>query len=152
MTWEGDLGDEHIRFTAAKVNPSGDREYFTHGEEATLAIEYEVTKPHPDLIIGFGIWNQRNQLLARSSTSDAPQETAHLVEKGKHTVSFPINPNLFHEGEYCIKLDCQLFRHKNILNDDILLKFPIFAPKQETRFSTASEKEGIYLGNSWSRT
>ena len=36
-----------------------------------------------------------------------------------------IECELFHPGEYQIRLDCSVTNHKKILHDDIAVKFPI---------------------------
>lgn len=150
LAWEGSEGDDNVRFTSATLCEQYPmKEFFFQGENTTLDIEYEVLKPNLELIVGFGIWNQRHQLLGRSHTSDDVDNFHHFTQKGKHKLSFKLDAGLFHEGEYLIKVDCFIHNKKRILSDEITLKFPIYAPKKNTRFSHMHEKDGIFLGNRW---
>ncbi len=150
LSWEGSEGDDHVRFYKAGLainNPL--KEFFYQGESTTLDIEYEVMKPNLDLIVGFGIWNQRHQLLGRSHTSDDVDNFHQFTQVGRHKLSFKLDAGLFHEGEYLIKVDCFIHNKKRILSDEIILKMPIYSSKKNTRFSHMHEKDGIFLGNRW---
>jgi lipopolysaccharide transport system ATP-binding protein len=152
LAWEGNEGDEHIRFYKASLAADSPlKEFFFQGESTNLEIEYEVLQSNLDLIVGFGIWNHRHQLLGRSHTSDDVDNFQQFTHKGRHKLSFKLDAGLFHEGEYLIKVDCFIHNKKRVLNDEILLKFPIYSPKKNTRFSHMHEKEGIFLGNRWER-
>lgn len=148
LQWEGDEGDEHIRFHKAILKPPQEmtRDFFYQNEETTLELEYEVLKLSVDMKLGIGIWNQRNHLLASSYTSDDP---LFSFSKGRQKISFPLNANLFHEGEYQIKLDCAIHNKKRILSDQICLKFSVYAPHKNTRFHHSSQREGLFLGSKW---
>lgn len=153
LSWQGNEGDEHIRFYHCSIKTNqADREFFYQGEPATVQVEYEILKPSPDLVFGINIWNQRNQLLARSHTYDDVAQFEKFTQPGKHQVSFALDTALFHEGEYLIKLDCSLFNRHNILADQITLKYPVFAQNKNTRFNHLSERDGLFLGNKWSIT
>lgn len=148
--WEGNEGDEHTRFYRASLSSqNGIREFFYQGEKVRLEIDYEVLKSVPDLVIGMTIWNQRRQILGRSHTTDDVQNFQAFSKPGRHRAVFDLDSSLFHEGEYAIKLDCFIHDRKRILNDEILLKFPVFAQQKNTRFSHANEKDGLFLGNRW---
>lgn len=149
--WEGNEGDEHTRFYRASLqSDQGVREFFYQGEKARLEIEYEVLKPIPDMVLGISVWNQRSQILARSHTADDVENHHIFTKPGKHKAVFNLDAGLFHEGEYAIKLDCFIHNRKRILNDEIMLKFPVFAQQKNTRFTHSNDREGIFLGNKWS--
>jgi len=143
--WEGIVGDEHIRFYKAQLD--GEREFFYHNDKPCLNIDYEILKPNPDLVLSIGIWNMRNQLLARSQTFDTQESYQMFSKPGRHQLSFNIDASLFHEGEYLIKLHCHIYNQKSISDDDIVLKLPIYKQQKNTRFSNT--REGIHLGNHW---
>lgn len=150
--WNGNAGDEHIRFYQASLEMEHtEKEFIYQNENVNIQLDYEVLEPSPDLIIGIGVWNQRNQLLARSHTSDDVKNFHHFNQKGKHRVSFSLNAGMFHEGEYLIKLNCAIHNRKHILNDEIVLKFPVYRQDKNTRFEHAAERAGIFLGNCWQK-
>lgn len=150
LCWEGTAGDEHIRFTRASLEMERPgKEFFYQGEKVNLVLEYEVLKTTPDLYIGMGVWNQRNQLIARSHTTDAIETFDLFNQKGRHRVVFPFNAGLFHEGEYLIRVDCCIHNKRPVLDEQIILKFPVYPEQKNTRFGHASNREGIFLGNNW---
>lgn len=152
LSWKGDIGDEHIRFYKASLEIEHlDRAFVYQGEQVNLQIEYEVIQPSSDLIIGVSIWNQRNQLLGKSLTSDDMEHFRHFNSKGKHCVNFKIDSGLFHEGDYLIKLECCIHNKKKILDDAIALQFPVYTQNKNTRFQHSRERDGLFLGNKWEK-
>lgn len=147
LSWEGNEGDEHIRFYSASLK--SEKEFFYQGEPTQVEIDYEVLRHSHDLILGIGVWNLRNQLIARSHTTDDIANHAKFLSPGRHKLTFTIDSNLFHEGEYLIKLDCTLHDYKRIVSDQIVLKFPVYAQEKNTRAGHLSERDGIFLGNRW---
>lgn len=152
LSWEGNTGDEHIRFYSASLDKGhGGQEFYYQGETAYFNIEYEVLKGTPELVLGINVCNQRNQQLARSHTFNDFENYHQFNQKGNHRVSFALNTGLFHEGEYIIKLVCYIHNKKTIVNDEIVLKLPVYPQKKNTRFGHAADKEGIFLGNCWEK-
>lgn len=150
LAWEGNEGDEHIRFYSAILKSENQtKEFFYQGEPTLVEIDYEVLNHSHDLVLGIGVWNQRNQLIARSHTTDDIANHAKYLQLGRHKLSFVLDSGLFHEGEYLIKIDCGLHDYKKILSDQIVLKYPIYAPAKSTRSGHLSERDGIFLGNRW---
>lgn len=150
LCWNGVEGDEHIHFTHVSLemeNPG--KEFFYQGEKVNLLMEYEVFRSTPDLVLGVGVWNQRNQLLACSRTHYNGQTVSQFNQKGRHRVSFPFDAGLFLEGEYLIKIDCHIHNRKRILDDQIALKFSVYPQQKNTRFEHPSNKDGIVLGTQW---
>lgn len=146
LGWDGDVGDEHIRITRASLE--GSNEFFYHGDKPKLRIEYEVLKPNPDIFMSVGVWNMRHQLLAHTQTYEGfCQDPFSLI--GKQSLTMILEPELFHEGEYLIKLNCSIFNKKRISEEEIVLKFPVFAKAKNTRFKHALESQGVSLGKSW---
>ncbi len=141
--WKGIAGDENLRITSARlVKNDIASEFFYQGDKLKLEITYEILKPVKDLYFAVGVWNQRHQLLGRSTTTNT-----HEIP-GMNKLTFFLDTSLFHEGEYLIKLECFIHDVKNILNDEIILKCPIYVPEKETRFYY---RDGIFLGNEWER-
>lgn len=151
LTWEGVFGDEHIIFTKFSLSGGSNEEYFLQTDQPKIELEYEVLERDPDLLLGFSIFNRRNQLIARSHTADSPETMGHYNTLGKHKVTFPLSAALFNEGEYYIRLECVVHNKKQIINDDIFLKFPVFAHQKNTRYSHLADMGGIYLGNHWQK-
>lgn len=150
LLWEGNMGDEHIRFYKAKLITDKNNEFLYQGEKATFEIEYEVFKTSPDLILGLVIWNQKNQRIARTHTCDLknPQEFLGI---GRHKISFEIDTHLFYEGNYLINLDCLVHNVKHIIKGDISIKLPIYALTKDTRYALTGLKDTIYLGSRWQK-
>lgn len=150
FSWQGNLGDEHIRFREVSFKSfqvhSG---FFKQSEQIALDIKVEMLVPHPDLILGFSVLNSSHQLIARSRLGDHPYYRSLKIEAGFTHLSFDLDLSLFHPGEYQIKLECALLNKKKILNDDILLKFTICLEDQPLKYEQGAEKEGISLGNRW---
>jgi lipopolysaccharide transport system ATP-binding protein len=144
--WEGDVGDEHIRFH--KVFLEGKREFFYQGEAPKLNVEYDLLKADPDMFVGISVWNTRQQLLAHSYTFDSEKNQHPFSTIGKQRMSFHLDAGLFHEGNYLIKLICSIHNKKRIIEDDIILKFPVYS-QQKIRFKHGLNYEGVFLGNKW---
>lgn len=152
LSWEGNAGDEHIRFYSAKLTSQSEmKEFFYQGEPTSIEIEYEVLKPSLDLNLGIGIWNQRGQMIARSHTTDDILNHHRYIEPGKHSLKFHINSGMFHEGDYFVKVDCGLHHQKKIISDSIVLKYPIYVTDKSTRDGHLSERDGIFLGKNWEK-
>lgn len=148
LTWQGNIGDENIRFYQASImSPEHGAEFFYQGEKTALHVQYEVLKPHSDLILGVSILNSRHQVIARSRLLDRHEK--QLEKSGVHQLSFQLDLSLFHPGEYQLKVDCSLFNQKKVLNDEILLKFVIYSQSPPLKYELGAEKEGISLGNGW---
>lgn len=145
--WHGDIGDEHIRFHS--VTLEGDKEFFYQGDVPVLTVEYEILKPHSDMFIGLGVWNMRHQLLAHASTFEHMENNHRFFSAGRQRLTFPLNAGLFHEGEYLIKLNCAIHNKKRIIDDDIVLKFPVYVRQKNTRFGYSLNRDGVFLGNKW---
>lgn len=150
LEWQGDLGDEHIRIYQTSLRaPSSNMGFFYHHEKTFLDIDFEILKPHPDLILGFSILNSHQQSIARSRLCDQANYDPDLTTAGHHRLSCQFDLNLFHPGEYQIKLECSLFNKKKILQDEIWLKFAVYSQNKNIKYEWDVEKDGISLGNRW---
>ena len=150
LIWRGNVGDEHIRFIQTSLRaPQSDVGFYYQGEKTALEIDLEVLTPHPDLILGFSILNSHNQPIARSRLCDHPCQ-AILEASGHHKLSFELNLDLFHPGEYQVRVECSLLNKKRILDEDIRLKFAVCSPHKQLKYEMGAEKEGIRLGSGWS--
>ena len=150
LEWRGNLGDDHIRIYQTSLRaPSSDMGFFYHGEKTFLDIDFEILKPHSDLILGFSVLNSRHVAIARSRLCDHA-EYYHLVAAfGHHRLSFQLDLDLFHPGEYQIRLECALLNKKKILHDDVMLKFSVYSQNKRLKYELGIEKDGISLGNRW---
>lgn len=149
LSWEGTIGDEHVRFYRAALVSNEPREFFYRDDKVVLEVDYEVLQPVSELVLGVGVWNNRSQLLACSHTWD-DKRSAPIHYPGRQTAMLSLDPKFFHEGEYIVKLDCFIPNKKRILQDDISLKFPIYMRESDNRSTHGYEKAGISLGGSWS--
>lgn len=150
LMWEGVAGDEHLSVNRVYLeSDQKGKEFFYQSEIVRFIVEYEVFIPSNDLVIGVGVWNQRNQVLARSFSCEDPAHHHHFNTKGKHRAVFSIDAGLFHEGEYLVKFHCIFHRKKMIVNDEVVLKFPIYASEKNVHFSNIHGKEGVFLGKHW---
>ena len=151
LFWRGEVGDEHIRFSrfALCLERGSDRDFFYQHETPELRLEYEVFKSDPDLIFGFSVLNQRNQIVARSHIADNTATMGKFTTPGLHKVSFALPCHLFNEGEYAIRLECVIHNKKSIICDELFLKFPIFATQKNVRYPHLASLGGVYLGGGW---
>jgi lipopolysaccharide transport system ATP-binding protein len=150
LSWVGQVGDEHIQFSQfALTSQTSSKEFFYQDEWLNLNLEYEIYKHDLDLNLGFSIWNQRNQLVARTSIADDIDQMLTHIKLGKHRLQFPLTVSLFHEGEYTVKLECSLHNRKQITQDEIHLFLPVYSRKKNTRFGNLGERGGVFLGNHW---
>lgn len=150
LNWRGNVGDDHIRVKKTSLQlPATDVGFYYQGEKTFLDIEFDILKPHPDLILGFSLLNSRNQTIARSRLCDHEELHAMMQSSGAHKISFGIDMNLFHPGEYQIRLDCSLLNKKKILHDDVMLKFAVYSQSKDLKLEVGVEKDGISLGNQW---
>lgn len=150
LKWEGNVGDEHIRIYQASLKPpSSDAGFFYQGERTILQLDCEILRPHSDLILGFSIMNSRNQQIVRSRLSDYEEYLHVSSSSGHHHLLFHLDLDLFHPGEYQIKIDCSLLNRKKILHEEILLKFAVYSQNKHIKYEKGVEKDGISLGNRW---
>lgn len=145
--WEGDIGDEHIRIY--KANLEANQEFFYQGEVPRLTVEYEITQPDNNLFFTLAVMNGRHQVIARAHTFDNVNNHDKFSSKGRGQLSFDLDSNLFHEGDYLIKLSCFIHNKKRISEDEIVLKFPVYIKEKNSRFGYGITHEGVFLGDKW---
>lgn len=146
--WRGQQGDEHINVTKVGLAENPERDFYYQGEKATVEIEYEILKPNPEIVMAVYVLNQRHQIVAGSHTGDAGVGFTAFSQPGKYKIYFDIDVGLFHEGEYTIEFDCVIHNCKKLLKEEIQLKYQVYSPKKDIRF-TAS-RAGVFLGSQWS--
>lgn len=151
ISWQGDLGDEHIRFRHLSLGTEKlyERDFFYQDEPIRLEVEYELLKPQADLVIGFGIYNQKGQQVARTHSLDYHELASKFTQKGYNKIGFNIPALQFYEGNYVLRPECFLYNRKNILNDAIVLKMTIYPPQGYQRLFSTEGSEGVSLGNRW---
>ncbi len=150
--WQGETGDEHINVQKFFLDPPQlNSEFFMHHEQTRLNLKCDILKPHPDLIIAFSVLNSRKQMIARSRLCDHPQFRQGLT-KGTHNLLFNLDLNLFHPGEYSIRLELSLLNGKKIINDEVTLKLNLYSKDSPIKVEKDKDKDGICLGNVWYKT
>ena len=150
LSWQGNEGDENVRiYQAALRLQRSDMVFFYHGEETCLDVDFEVFQPHPNLNLGFSILNARNQTIARSRLCDHACHREVIAVPGRYQLSFRLDLDLFHPGEYQIRLECSLLNKKRILQDEVLLRFGVYSQNKDLKHEFGVEKDGISLGNRW---
>ncbi|MFI0435888.1 MAG: ABC transporter ATP-binding protein [Parachlamydiaceae bacterium] len=153
ISWNGGVGDDSIRITRAALRaPSSDLGFYYHGEKTLLDLQFNILAPRTDLVLGFSVLNSRHQVIARSRLCDHPDYQSIGTQTGTYSLSFEIDFDFFHPGEYQIKLECSLLNKKNILNGEILLKFAVYSQNKVLKHELGMDKEGISLGNRWRLT
>lgn len=147
--WHGNLGDDHVRFTKMSINSEHSREFFYQDEDAVVEIEYEIFKPSQEIAFSIGVWNQRNQLLAQSSSMEASNTSNPIHQIGKHLIAFKLDMSLFHEGEYFIKLECVGHHNRRVICDDIIIKLAVYSQDVNINSCRSNPRTGISLGSRW---
>lgn len=153
LEWTGNVGDEHIRFLSARLvaSETHKREHFYKTEQVSFEIEYEVLQPHPDFVMGIGIWDLAHHQLARSYVNDDFAHKEEYFRKGKHRISFAINNAMLQEGDYLLKVDCVVQNLKRIVGEEIAVKYPLYTTPESFYSGIRIQKEGIFLGQNWHR-
>lgn len=145
FVWEGNVGDENIRVSHVQIiKKNQTQEFFYQGEEVRVEITFEALRPVCDLFFSVGIWNQRHQQIARSTTTES--YSSHPT--GMHQLSFTFDTAIFHEGDYLLKIESFIHNERKILQDEIILKCPIYLFEKETR---GMIRDGVTLGNRWNQ-
>lgn len=153
MAWEGDLGNENIRFyRAALKTPEEGRPFVYQKESVVLELDYEVLKPSPDLIVGCTLWNRLQQIVGSSYTCDNPHTFSQFYQPGRHRAHFHLDTTHFYEGDYTVRLECMIHNQSKIPLDELILKLPIYEMEKNTRYAQNQERRrGVFLGSAWSR-
>ncbi len=150
LKWIGNAGDDHIRFFSAALQaPLNNTGFFYQEENTLLNIDCEVMKPNPGLFLGVSILNSRGQTIAHSRLCDLEEFQNMIINPGQHQFSFHLDLNLFHPGEYQVRIDCSIQNRKKILDDEVLLKFAVYSRSSQLKHPPGTEKDGISLGNRW---
>lgn len=153
LNWSGLVGNEHILISSVHLRASSnDVGFYYQGDQTDLSIDFNILKPRADLILGFTVLNSRGHTIAHSNLCYCPEYVSFVTQPGAHQASFHLDFSLFHPGEYQIRLDCSVPGGKNILVDDIFLKFAVYSPIAHTRPELGSDEDGISLGNRWKTT
>lgn len=142
--WEGAVGDNQIRVFGLSLDTPHEYNFTYHGDKPRVVIDYELLRTGPDLVIGIGVWNQFNQLIAYSYTG----EVTTRGNIGIKRLFFDLDPSMFSPGEYMLKLDCYLPLGRKIIEGQAAFKFSIRA--KEAALNQNISREGLYLGNKWS--
>ncbi len=147
--WKGNVGDEHIRFYGAALVNENMNKFLSRRGKISLEIDYEILQPNSRLIVGFGIWNKRNQMLARAHTIDDPLNPHKFQKKGRYTLCFPIDGDSLHEGEYLVKIECFLHNRKVITKEDIALQLSVLTEDVKFECTQMDRHECVSLGHHW---
>lgn len=152
LSWSGNAGDESIQINQFALDPpQSDDSFFLQNDKTALNLEFEVLRPHADLIVAFSVLNARNQVIARSRLCDHPEYHQLLLTPGVHQLSFHLDLSLFHPGEYQVRLESSLLNKKKILQEEILLKFAVYSQGPTIKYERGLELDGMSLGNQWQK-
>lgn len=150
LEWQGNAGNEYFRVYRASLSlPSSKTSFFYQDEKTSLEIDCEILKPHRDMIVGFSVLNARNHTIARSRLNDLSEHKDFGFRSGTQRLFFHLDMNLFHPGEYQIRLDSAILNDKKNLEEEVLLKFAVYSREPQLKQEMGMEKEGISLGNRW---
>ena len=105
--------------------------------------------PSVDLRIGLEVWTKQHKQIASSSSADDTENFLQFTKLGKHRAAFVLDVGLFHEGDYVIKIESAVHNKKQILTDEVMLKFEVYAAQKNTRFRLGAPPSGIFLGHHW---
>ncbi len=148
--WEGDLGNENIRFHSIKlIKPDPHQDFYYQGDNIKLNIEFEINKPEKDIIFGVSVYDKRNLRLAQSYTYNNSDYINFFGKKGKHKISFLIDSAILHEGEYLLKFSCFKYNSWALTLEEITLKYQVYQGKKNIPFHDIYPRDGILLGNKW---
>lgn len=148
--WGGEIGNESIVFKKiALKEPASGLSYFDNFEKTVLTIEFDLIIPCPELVLGFTLLNARHTVLARSRVCDVPSIKALLLQPGTHKLSFPIDLQLLHPGDYQLEVVCSNKGEKILEGNETALKFTVCTKELLTKEESGHEREGISLGNAW---
>jgi len=82
---------------------------FRNDEHVTVNIEVDVTQPAPDLQLGYGLLDERDQLIYWSCYTDGPEQDWPKVYKGRQTLQSRLPGRLLNEGRYRLELLAALY-------------------------------------------
>ena len=147
--WEGELENHYMSIYKMTLNPpKSNLGFFYQSEKTQINLLFEVKKPCADMTISLTIMNSLQQVVAQSKLSDH-QHQEMMNKKGLHELSFNLDLNLFHPGEYQIKLEHFLSHQKHHFHEDIILSFVISQQQIKPKLEFGISKEGLSLGNQW---
>lgn len=141
LEWKGAQGtDAFCLYACALAYPSA-QEFFCQNEKTTLTIQCKMLVPGMHLDLHFTILNSSNRVIARSHFVNT-----HSFTPGNYTFSFPLDLELFHAGEYKLKLEPIVFNHHPIMKEAIMLNFLVCSSGGSLE---KEEQEGVNLGQRW---
>jgi lipopolysaccharide transport system ATP-binding protein len=148
--WKGELGSDIFRITRFSLSPpEGGETFFLTQEKSALVVEFELLKPGILPFLGFTVLNERHIPIAQSYFQDVGPHLFSDQETGDFSLSFPFEWELFHPGEYQIRLECFYPHQKKLLEEEILLSFTLLAQPDQTVGLPRPETSGMSLGNRW---
>ncbi len=150
LQWNGDVGDEHLRFHSISLMPEEPtRDFFYQDEPIRVEMEYFVLQPISDLVMGLSVWNHRGHCLGKAYTCDNKLTSDLFNQGGLKKVSFTIPAALLYEGEYLIQPESLIHNRKSIINDALSLKLHVYPPRDCIRHLNLSTMTGVTLGTNW---
>ena len=114
LKWEGPAGDENVQVLRAKVCV-GEFGTLTTDKPINIELEIQVQRPVYGLIVGWEIWNQREQLLAYSLADDSQPPPGATTQPGYYMLQMEIPADTFASGGYNACLDIGIHNIRRIV-------------------------------------
>lgn len=114
---EGRHANEHfVPLTVEVETEAGGA--ISNAKPIKLSLTLKVLQPDAALQIGFGIRDEKGQLLFKMITTDTHPETWPKLRPGVGTLSVTIPPHLLNEGSYRVELISCLFNRRWLISHD----------------------------------
>ena len=108
------MGDEHAKVIRAKASQSG-QAILNTDKPIKLEVEIEIRKAIHGLIVGWEIWNQREELLAYTLWDDDHEPPGATTRPGIYKVELYIPADTFAAGNYYASLDFGIHNQRRIV-------------------------------------
>jgi lipopolysaccharide transport system ATP-binding protein len=143
FSWKGKAGDPSLQIYSVELEHEND--FFYQNESPLLKISCEVLQPLQEQVLGIEIKNSRQQTIVHSF---APKMGPELG-LGRLELSLPLNMALFWEGDYSLIVKYFIPRKSSCIQEEIVLKFTLYPPKQGSFYVDYSHMEGVHIPATW---
>ena len=114
LKWEGPAGDDGVQVLRAGVRGDGYSSLRTD-KPIVIELEIQVQRPIYGLIVGWEIWNQREQLLAYSVADDAQPPPGATTQPGRYQLQMEIPADTLTSGNYQVSLDLGIHNNRRLV-------------------------------------
>ncbi|HJW92577.1 MAG TPA: ABC transporter ATP-binding protein [Thermoanaerobaculia bacterium] len=147
--WSGDLGDDHIRLSSARIAP--EQPLFQRGDSLDFEFTYDVLEPGPLVVVGVDIRNQVGAMVCATRFTDlAPAEQlASLQSAGRHTVRLTIDTSILSEGDYVLSVNLGIHNVKRVIEHEPVISFSLVDSTRNRRHESAMYRSMVYPDWEW---